>query len=412
MKQKLLGLRISYSFLFVFLFAFFILPSFSQQPIVDVNDVKPSNFESNIKILLEDMQTRMFSLFSSGPLACQQRTISAIDFINAGLIAIMITMLIGFIRYALYKIFSTQQISLLSSIDFENIIKAMLFIIIASFLFESLKVRDNNTERYIFMVSASNYSEKMFINGLRAMSLIAIYTETINMLSYFSIPFKVPTTGHEINIAIGQIARPLIDTLSIIVPFITTASLSWAGIKILLCFIESFAFSYFLVLAFFLRSFFITKPIGDMLLSMAFGLFFIFPFVLHLNHVLYVYFLNDFQGFTWPQERFIATLSNLISIALIVTLSTSIFGVIGSIIFKTFSISGIFGMLSKFILLPAVFVFFKIAFIDVITMVVLHVVVFTIILMVMNLLIVGGFIKELSTIFGTSIDLSALLRLL
>jgi len=127
---------------------------------------------------------------------------------------------------------------------------------------------------------------------------------------------------------------------------------------------------------------------------------------------LYVYFLNDFQGFTWPQERFIATLSNLISIALIDTLSTSIFGVIGSIIFNTFSISGIFGMLSKFILLPAVFVFFKIAFIDVITMVVLHVVVFTIILMVMNLLIVGGFIKEISTIFGTSIDLSALLRLL
>ena len=394
-------------YLFLF-FLFFLLPLFSQQNAEDQIDINDFS-QSKIKKWLEKIQYDIFSVVSGGALTCPHKTVSSTDFINSGMIAIMITILLGFIKYSLYKIFSVHQnISLVALIDIENIIKALLFIIVTVFLSESLSING----RYMFIESAANYSEMMFINGLRAMSLMALYTETINMISYFHIPFKVATTGHEITIAIGQIVRPLIDTLSIIVPFITTAALSWAGIKILLCFIESFALSYFLVLAFFLRAFHITKPFGDMLLALSFVLFFIFPFVLHLNHVAYVYFLKPHEGFDWPQQRVMSVLSNLISLALIMSLTTSLTATIGSIIFKTFSISGIFGMLSKFILLPTVFVFFKLAFIDIITMVVLHVVVFTVILMVMNLLIVGGLVKELSSILGTPIDISALLRLL
>jgi len=227
-KLKLQALRISYSIL---LFLLIINITFAQ-----------------LTDGIEKLREEAGKLLVSNTI-CPQATLTSLDLVNIGLVFIIIYILIGFIIYLLSHAFSSEKAeALVKAIYLEDILTTIFIYVIVIFLFTSLSVQTPNGSRYIYAESASKYTELMFSKGIVTLSLTAFFVEFIKIISYIQYPIVIgkSETGFHMHVAIGQLAKPIIDTFSILIPFLNAAVSTWAGMYLLLCF-TLVSFSYFLL---------------------------------------------------------------------------------------------------------------------------------------------------------------------
>ncbi|MEM4331471.1 MAG: hypothetical protein QXI89_01770 [Candidatus Anstonellales archaeon] len=385
---------------------------FSQTPQTTIYG-QISNFISNF--LLNTRQA-LTSLIIRDFYCPQSYHANTNDIINAAWISMIITLLIGLIRYLFSSTFSAQQKTfsgIAEAIQIDNIILTILLFITVFAFYSSLSLNTSTGVRYIYSESAHNYSVFMIREGLFVMTTMALLTESINLLSYIQFPILHTTEAQRLNpfhmeIAVGQVLRPLSDSMSILITFINSAVFAWSGIFMLLCFVEAYGLTYLLIIGIFLRNFPFTKNAGDTLIALSVGLFFILPFMLHVNSVIYKILVGDFSGFNWPEQSIISFISILYSFFV----AFFVAGLAGNVF------QGIFSSFAGFLPFTKIFIFISVAFLAILFFVKLlqlfsiYVLIFSIFFNVINVLIIVGFTRELSKILGTPLDISSLLRLI
>ncbi|MEM4295864.1 MAG: hypothetical protein QXS91_03600, partial [Candidatus Anstonellales archaeon] len=171
---------------------------------------------------------------------------------------------------------------------------------------------------------------------------------------------------------------------------------------------EAYVLTYLLIIGIFLRNFPFTKNACDTLIALSVGLFFILPFMLHVNSVIYKILVGDFSGFNWPEQSIISFISILYSFFV----AFFVAGLAGNVF------QGIFSSFAGFLPFTKIFIFISVAFLAILFFVKLlqlfsiYVLIFSIFFNVINVLIIVGFTRELSKILGTPLDISSLLRLI
>jgi hypothetical protein len=348
---------------------------------------------------------------------CTSSPPSTTDLIIFAGIALVITFLIGFINYGTTLIFSTQQLfgkqGLIASLEIDEIIFTLFIYIVVITLYTALT--DPATNRYIYMEPASNYSSFMVIKSIKILTVLAVITEGFNIISYIQYPIKLKAretqSPFEIEIAIGQIAKPLIDTIQVLIPFINTSSFLWISIFYLLCLTERYALTYLFLIGVALRAFPYTRSFGSSLMALSISLFFFLPFVLHINGVVYKVITGSFTGFSLPEEKVIALLGVLASSALAGGAATILVKIItaNSSALSFLSYAYIFTQSYAVLALGSLFGVILITYVETI---VNHVLVFTILANVLNVLIVFGIMQNLAKILNAPIDIGSLLRLI
>lgn len=239
-------------------------------------------------------------------------------------------------------------------------------------------------------------------------------------------PYLRPAGIIGISFSLQPAFRPIFDGLGITISMLSVAVGEWFVHEFLLCFAKTRMLSFFLPLGLFLRAYGLTERAGNVLIALAIGFFFVYPFMINVTaYSIEQYFGGNYQmrgvdGMTdvlksscmsasevfWKPCYFPSIVGDAVKATIQrVTMSTDAAGgalvTYGIIQFITGSHPASLIIEASIFLVIAIFkssVFF--------------IVVVSIILPMFNLFITFTVIKELAATLGTEIDLGALEKLI
>ncbi|MFN3909802.1 MAG: hypothetical protein ACK4J0_01035 [Candidatus Anstonellaceae archaeon] len=229
----------------------------------------------------------IFFLFSVLNFAQSQTAIPKVlkpdySWITLSFLALVVVGLIGAIGYMLGGLFG-DRIKIYSKNLIYSVIKSaiIIFIIVSIFLFANQQTIAPLFAINIFSIDLTIEYAKVIRATL--LNYFFLMTGITTVASYFGniAPYFRPAGLIGISFSIAPAFRPFFDVTGILLSAISTSTAIWYGQIWFLTFIQTKFFSLFLPVGIFLRA---TKfeGIGNALIALAIGFFFIYPFLLNI----------------------------------------------------------------------------------------------------------------------------------
>ena len=181
-----------------------------------------------------------------------------------------------------------------------NCVKSVIILTLVSALFLGLENLGSERDSFVgagfFQIdNAINFAETVRNTIIYEFMTMTAITAIMSMLGNIT-PYLRPAGIIGISFSLAPAFRPIFDTLGMMLSSLAIAIGTWFVQLWLLVYIKTRLMAVLMPLGIFLRSFGYARP-GNVLIAIAIGFYFVFPFVLNINAIaLENYLVGTFEG--------------------------------------------------------------------------------------------------------------------